>query len=256
MTSIAVAPRSRVSADVTDGPAILLPRPRFDKAVYPEALLTEQGHDADARNQLVEEYIRCAAPQKHLSDDINHHRYLRLDAFYESCQKVHEAILRGIPTIFGTVYCRLVAADGTVLLDGLQSHHILTTVGATRIRMVMDGSDAASATNAKYHALGTGSTTPAAGQTALVAELNTEYVVNGQRQAGSQGQGASVNIYASDAVTPIDTAPGASVQEFGLFDDQTRGNGHMFDRSAIGPLSPTAGQNVQTGYDLTIVAGS
>lgn len=253
MSSVAVKPRSNVSAIVTDGGVLV---PRFDRARYPIALETEVGHDADARNELVDEYIRCAHPQPGLSDEVNHHRALRWDGFLESAAKVHEAILRGIPTLFGSVYVRLIDVDGTVLVDGLQSHHILTTVGATRIRMVMDGSDPASATNAKYHALGTGSTTPAAGQTALVAELNTEYVVNGQRQAGTQGQGSSVNIYASDAVTPIDTAPGSNVVEFGLFDDQTRGNGHMFDRSAIGPLTPTAGQNVQTGYDFTIVAGS
>lgn len=108
----------------------------------------------------------------------------------------------------------------------------------------------------KYHALGTGSTAEASGDTALVTELTTEYTGN-VRATGSLTEGASANIFRSVGTNTLDSGTPAVI-EHGLMSQAATGGGTLWDRTKFGgsiTLDGTAGDGLQTTYDVTCSAG-
>jgi hypothetical protein len=109
--------------------------------------------------------------------------------------------------------------------------------------------------NLNFHAIGTGSTAEAAGDSALVTELTTEYTGN-VRATGTQTQ-PSANIYRSTATNTLDSGT-PILREHGLMSQAATGGGVLFDRSVFAAitLDGTAGDALQSQYSVTYTAGS
>lgn len=94
-----------------------------------------------------------------------------------------------------------------------------------------------------YHGCGTGTTAEANTQTALVTEV-------GSRQAGTQTEGASANIFRSVATL----TPGGSyaITEHGIFSASTAGT--MMDRSLFSAINVAASDSIEFTYEATFNA--
>lgn len=105
----------------------------------------------------------------------------------------------------------------------------------------------------KYHALGTGSTAEAVGDTALVTELTTEYTGN-VRATGTTTE-ASATVYQTVATNTLDSGTPAVI-EHGIFSASSAGV--LLDRTKFGgsiTLDGTVGDGLTTTYSLTCSAG-
>jgi hypothetical protein len=134
---------------------------------------------------------------------------------------------------------------------GLASFRVVTDVGVAYI--VDSWQNSVELENQKYHGLGTGSTAEAAGDTALVTELTTEYTGN-VRATGTTTEGASANIFRTVATNTLDGTPGAALREHGIFSASTVGV--LLDRTVFAAITLSSGDSLQSTYDHTQTAGS
>jgi hypothetical protein len=107
----------------------------------------------------------------------------------------------------------------------------------------------------KYHAIGTGTTAEAVGDTALVTELTTQYAPDNTRATGSQTE-AAANIYQSVGTNTLDSGTPA-VTEHMLTTQAATGGGICLDRSVFAAinLNGANGDGLQTDYRWTLNAG-
>ena len=103
-----------------------------------------------------------------------------------------------------------------------------------------------------YHALGTGSTAEAVGQTTLVTELTTQYSTDNTRPVGTQSAPAA-NQYQSVATITVDAA--VSITEHGLFSQAAAPGGTLWDRSVFAGLALNSGDSIIATYIATVTSG-
>jgi len=135
---------------------------------------------------------------------------------------------------------------------GEVSHHVVTSAG---VGFIVDAfQNLVELENMKYHALGTGSTAEASGDTALVTELTTEYTGN-VRATGTTTE-TSANIYQTVATNTLDSGTPA-LREHGILTQAATGGGTLLDRSVFAAinLDGTIGDALTTDYRLTFTAG-
>lgn len=139
------------------------------------------------------------------------------------------------------------------LFYGLSSFRVVTTAG---VGYIVDAwQNSVELEDMKYHALGTGSTAEASGDTALVTELTTEYTGN-VRATGSTTEGASANIFRTVGTNTLDGTPGAALREHGIFSQAATGGGVLMDRTVFAAITLSSGDSLQSTYDQTQTAGS
>lgn len=140
------------------------------------------------------------------------------------------------------------------LLDayGIVSHRLVTTAG---VGFLVDSwQNILEPEIMKYHAIGTGSTAEATGDTALVTELTTQYNPDNTRATGSLTEGAGANIFRSVGTNTVDAS--ATIAEHGLLSQAATGGGTLWDRSVLSPTSGLGnGDALQTTYDMQATAG-
>jgi hypothetical protein len=193
--------------------------------------------------------------QKGLPDEVNEWRRSNVPHLMRGYRRIVAARLLGVPTHYGALWCQVRRGNGEVINLGLASLRVVTTAGVNKIVAALNTSDASTATTFKYHGYGTGSTAEASGDTALVTELTTEYAVNSTRPTGTQTTGGSSNVYRSVATLTPDSGGTIALREHGIFSASSAGT--LLDRtlfSAIN-LDSTAGDSLQTTYELTFAAG-
>jgi hypothetical protein len=142
-----------------------------------------------------------------------------------------------IATLSATVY----RADGRVEHLGVLSHRVVTTAGVQFLKNCFLNTEEAE--NMNWHAMGTGSTAEAVGDTALQTEVESR--VSGTQSSGGTG------IYRTVA-TITATAP-RDVREHGLFDASSGGD--LMDRSVFASVNLGTNDSIQFTYDLTFTAG-
>ena len=156
------------------------------------------------------------------------------------------AILTGIVTGYtvpiGRLFATVTRADGSRVELGLISTRVVTTAG---VNYLVDAfQNTTELENFKYHGMGTGNTAEAAGDTALVTEVES-------RVAGTQLEGASGNIYKTVATI---TATGArAIVEHGLFSASTAGT--LWDRSVFAVINLATSDAITFTYECTFPAG-
>jgi hypothetical protein len=143
---------------------------------------------------------------------------------------------------------------GDVIDFGLASAAVVTDVGCQKIVAAMNTSDATTAVAFKFHGLGTGTTAEAAGDTALVTELTTEYNPNSTRATGTQTTGSTTKVYRTVATNTLDSGTPA-VTEHGVFSASSAGS--LLDRSVFSAINLVGanGDGIQSTYDLTFTSG-
>lgn len=134
--------------------------------------------------------------------------------------------------------------DGSVEDMGILSTKVVTTAFVNFLVDQLQTSTGQIA-NFSWHAMGTGGTAEAIGDTALVTEVET-------RTDGTQTEGASANIYRS--VGTVTATATRAIVEHGLFDASTSGN--LMDRSVFTVINLSNGDGIQFTYELTVPAGS
>lgn len=133
---------------------------------------------------------------------------------------------------------------------GVVGNKVVTTVGVGYIVDAFQNS--VELENMKYHSLGTGSTAEAAGDTALVTELTTEYTGN-VRATGTTTE-ASATVYETVATNTLDGTPGAALREHGVHSASSAGV--LLDRTVYAAITLSSGDGLTSTYDLTLTAGS
>lgn len=134
---------------------------------------------------------------------------------------------------------------------GLVSVRVVTDVGVGYIVDAFE--NLVELENMKFHGIGTGSTAEAAGDTALVTELTTEYNPNSTRATGTTSE-TSANIYQTVATNTLDSGTPA-LREHGIFSASAAGV--LLDRSVFATITLTGanGDALQTDYRLTFTSG-
>lgn len=135
---------------------------------------------------------------------------------------------------------------------GIVSRKVVTTVGAGYIVDAFQNS--VELENMKFHALGTGSTAEASGDTALVTELTTEYTGN-VRATGTTTEFSAL-VYQTVATNTLDSGT-PNLREHGILTQAATGGGVLLDRSVYAgiALDGTVGDALTTDYRLTFTAG-
>jgi hypothetical protein len=152
-------------------------------------------------------------------------------------------ILRGSVRLVGRLYVIVLRADGGREDYGLVSTRVVTTAGVNYLVDAFQGTTEPE--NFKYHAMGTGNTAEAVGDTALVTEVES-------RVTGTQTEGASANIYRT--VATITATAGRAITEHGIFSASSAGT--LLDRSVFSVINLSTSDSIQFTYDLTLPAGS
>lgn len=132
---------------------------------------------------------------------------------------------------------------------GIVSEKVITNAGVNYL--TADFAGGANDVNLfKFHGFGTGATAEAAGDTALVTELTTQYAVDNTRPTGSQA--SSTNTYTTVGTLSPDAT--VTIAEHGIFSAAAAGT--LWDRSLTGTVALTgSADSLQATYVLTCTSG-
>ncbi len=139
---------------------------------------------------------------------------------------------------------KLIKATGEIIDYGIVSTKVITTVG---VNYIVDGLQANTTDVAlfRFHASGTGAIAEAIADTALGTQI-------GSRVSGTQGEGASTNIY--QTVATLAYTATLAITEHGIFSALTAGT--LLDRSVFTSINVVSGDSIQFTYELTVPSGS
>jgi hypothetical protein len=133
---------------------------------------------------------------------------------------------------------------------GIVSRKVITDVGAAAVVNGFRNTFELELFN--FHGLGTGAGAEAVGNTALTAELTTQYSVDNVRPTGAQSAPPAPQ-YQSVATIPVDA--NVSITEHGLFSQAAVPGGTLWDRSLFTALALNSGDTIIATYIATITAG-
>jgi len=204
---------------------------------------------------LLHEVAEFGLPSNGLLPIVNRWRFHNFKNLWRGLYKVLLLDAAGLPGIFGKLsLAGYIGAGGLWLPFGLASMRVVTTAGVNYLVDALQ--NLVEPENLRYHALGTGAGAEAAGETALVTELTTEYNPDSTRATGSLTEGASANIFRTVGTNTLDSGT-PSIVEHGVF-NQAAAGGTLLDRSTFTAiaLDGTNGDGLQSTYDLTLTAGS
>jgi hypothetical protein len=192
-----------------------------------------------------------AIGDKSLPAEVNEWRRKNRHNLARRLRKVLLARSLRIPTFYGALFLEVIRGDGERIPYGLASVAVVTDAGVNFIRDDFNAG-AQDISNMKYHGFGTGSTAEAVGQTALVTELTTQYVVDNTRPTGTQTTNGT-GIYRT--VGTLDPDADVAITEHGIFSATSAGT--MLDRSVFSAINlvGATGDTLQATYDFTMTSG-
>lgn len=197
--------------------------------------------------------IKHGMPQPGLSREVNIWRAKNTKNLYRGARTVLLARKLHLPTFYGAVWLRKIDGQTGEITDfGLASLRVVTTAG---VGFMVDAfQNLAELEIMKYHGIGTGTNAEASSDTALQTELTTQYNPDSTRATGTQGEGASANIYRTVGTITVDAS--AAITEHGVLSQAATGGGVLLDRSVFSAVNLAASDSLQVPYELTIPAGS
>ncbi len=214
------------------------------------AVSHKHGGQRPAANRGLWATVKDALPLTR-SREVNIYRLWNLINIWRGFWRILASRVIGVPTHYGAVYAQILRKSGEVVDLGLVSLRVVTDTG---VAFIVDAfQNTTELENMRYHGYGTGTTAEAAGQTALVTELTTQYATDNTRPTGSTTEGASANIYRSVGTLSPDAS--VAITEHGLFSQAATGGGVMIDRSVFSAINLISGDSLQTTYDLTFSSG-
>ncbi len=197
------------------------------------------------------EMIRHGLPRRGLDAEVNAWRARNTRNLWRGARQVLTARALRLPIVYGALWLRVIRADGQQVDLGLASLRVVTTAGMNYLVDALQNLTELEAF--KYHGIGTGTNAEASSDTALQTELTTQYTPDGTRATGTQGEGASANIYRTVGTNTVDAL--AAVTEHGIFTQAATGGGTLLDRSVFAVVNLAAADSIQTPYEYTSVAG-
>lgn len=185
------------------------------------------------------------------SDEVNAWRDRNTRNLWRGVRQVMAARMLDIPTMYGSLWIKVIRENGDIEDYGLASLRVVTTAGCNF--MVQNFIGAQTIANFKYHGVGTGTNAEASSDTALQTELTTQYNPASTRATGTQGTGGSSNIYATTGTNTVQTA--SAITEHGILTQAATGGGTLLDRSVFSVINLNIGDSIQTPYAFTATAG-
>lgn len=145
-----------------------------------------------------------------------------------------------------SLFAKVQHPDGRQEDLGKIAERLVTTVGVNAIVDAFQGTVALQ--NFKYHITGT--------DVAAEATTDTEATITGATPdpvAGSQGEGASANIYRTSAT--ISYVSSLAITSHGIIDNAVKTGSRLLDRSVFAAINVINGTQLTFAYELTINAG-
>lgn len=208
---------------------------------------TPEPHAATLRDVLA-----FGLPNRAQPEPVQRWKVANLPNLWRGARRVAAARALRLPHFYGELWLKVIPQDGPVLDLGLVSMRVVTNNG---VGFIVDAfQNLVELENMKFHGLGTGSTAEAAGDSALVTELTTEYTGD-VRATGTTTEAAS-NIFQTVATNTLDGTPGAALREHGIFSQAATGGGVLLDRTVFAAITLSSGEALQSTYNFTITAGS
>lgn len=200
----------------------------------------------------VEEQLKQGMPSLRIPRHIAEWREENLPNLLRGADDLIMARKFGLRIPVGSLHAKIFRANGEVDNLGLVSLRVVTNSGVAAIVDAFQGLFTLS--NFKYHGLGTSNTAEAATDSALGAELTTEYSTDNQRATGTTAENAA-NIFETVATVTVD-ADNTGIYEHGIFSQAASPGGTLLDRSVIALVTLNNGDGYQGTYRLTIPSGS
>jgi hypothetical protein len=208
-----------------------------------------------ARELTPLEIVKYGMPNRHVPEPVARWRAANLRNLMRGASRVLAARALGLPHFFGQLSLVVLKEDGRMLDLGLASMRVVTDVG---VGYIVDAfQNIVELENMKFHGFGTGTTNEAAGDTALVTELTTQYATDNTRPTGTTTEGATANIYRTVATLSPDSGGTIAITEHGVFHQAANSGGTLLDRSKFAAVNLVAGSDsLQATYDFTLTSGS
>lgn len=204
----------------------------------------------EPKQQTLKQIIKQGLPLSE-NKEVNTWRIKNFPNLWRGLWRVLTAKVLKVPTLYGTVYATVTRANGEIVDYGLISLRVVTTVGAGFLVDAMQ--NIVEPEIMKYHGFGTGGTAEAAGDTALVTELTTQYATDNTRPTGSLTEGASGNIFRTVGTLSPDAS--VAITEHGIFSQAATGGGVLLDRSLFSVINLISGDSLAVTYDWTLSTG-
>lgn len=195
--------------------------------------------------------IHFGTPNRKLPSEVNRYRRKNARNFARGLKSIAFAKALKLPTFFGRLSLVHIAKDGSWLDYGLVGVRQVTDDG---VDFIVDAFHAAATIdNMKFHGLGTTNTAEDQTDSALIAEITTQYTSDNVRPTGTQTEGGSTNIYRTVGTIGVDATVAAV--EHGILDQAAVGGGVLLDRTVFTVVNLGSGDSLQATYELTITAG-
>jgi len=202
---------------------------------------------------LLRRALREGLPTTAASREVNRWRVRNLRHLHGGMRRLLLASTCKLPTFVGALWLTPIYADGRRVDLGLVS---LDRVVSAGVNFIVDAfQNLVELEIMKYHGLGTGSATEVDGDTALGTELTTQYNPDNTRATGNLAEGASSNIFHTEATNTLDVAPGSALREWGVFTQAATGGGTMLDRVVYSAITLNAGDGLLSKFELTLSPG-
>lgn len=208
--------------------------------------------DYPGRPVKMSDVVTYGLPNRAQPDHVNEWRLRNTKNLWRGARQVAMARALKLPHFYGQLWLTVLRGDGTVEELGLASLRLVTTAGVTYIATRLFDANT-SIGNFDFHGFGTGGTAEAIGDTALVTEETTQYVVDNTRPTGTPTN-PSGTVYRSVGTYSPDSGGTRAITEHGLFSASSAGT--LLDRSLFSAVNLVASSDsLQATYDFTIAAG-
>lgn len=222
----------------------------FNSKTTTSGLLTGKLYQSPPNYRLTaKQLLDISAPKRGLPEEVNDFRSDNRKNIKSGLEPIKWAEKKNVSTFYGRLWGRKITTEGEVLDFGLLGLKKVTTAGVAKIVSLLNTADGTTGINFKYHALGTSSTAEANTDTALIAEITTQYAVDSTRPAGTQTTNGN-DTYRTVGVNTVDGS--VACTEHGIFSAATAGT--LLDRTVFSVVNLGATDTYQTTYDLQIAA--
>lgn len=220
------------------------------RAVGPGGALTA----VPMRHLSLREVAYHAAPRPGLPAEVNEWRERNWPRVLGQALRVNAAVRLarrlGVMSAYGRLSLAVIRRDGRVYDYGIASFRVVTNAGVAFLTDALQ--NLVEPELLKYHGIGTGTNAEAASDTALQAELTTQYNPDNTRATGSQTENAA-NVYRTVGTNTVDAA--VAITEHGIFTQAAVPGGTLLDRSVFAAVNLSSGDGLQSTYDYTQNSG-
>ncbi len=200
------------------------------------------------------EILEHGFPQKGLPEEVNEWRHDNARNLFRGMR--HQLRARRIarrhnlPHFWSQLYLAKIGPDGARLELGLAGMRVVTTAGVGFIVDAFQNSVELELMN--FHGIGTTNTAEAVGDTALAAEITTQYNPDNTRATGTQGENGA-NVYQTVGTNTVDATVAAV--EHGVLSQAATGGGVLLDRTVFTVVNLASADSLESTYELTVTAG-